>query len=128
MSKKQSIHSLIAIIRDKKGNILSIGKNLHLINNKLSYKSHPYMRQLAFKENGEDSKKIFLHAEIDAILKCDNINKAYEIQVFRYNKKEDFLCSKPCDICLSGIKKTNIKLVTFVDSDKHLVTVNIEEL
>ena len=102
---KKSPHikfSLKAIIYDKKGNILYIGENSYL-------KSHPYMAKLSAKEGMPF--KIFLHAEVAAILKCRDLSKAYKILVTRVGRSGDFLLAKPCKICQSAILAAGIKVI-----------------
>lgn len=96
------LQDITAIIYDKRGNVLSIGKNSYV-------KTHPYQAKLA-RELGEHHK-IFLHAEIDAILKCQNINKAHKISIFRVNRLGKYGLAKPCKICQSAIDKTKIKII-----------------
>lgn len=62
-------------------------------------------------KHGQDQNKIHLHAEVAAIVKCKNLNKAYKIQVFRFNKEGKPVIAKPCPICQSAIKATNIKVI-----------------
>ena len=95
-------HSLTAIIKDKRGNVLAIGKNSYT-------KTHPYQAKCA-KEVGLP-EKIFLHAEIDAILKCQDLSKAYSIHIFRQGKSGQYLLAKPCPSCANAINKTPIKKV-----------------
>jgi deoxycytidylate deaminase len=95
-------HSLTAIIKDKKGNVLAIGKNSYT-------KTHPYQAKCA-KEVGLP-EKIYLHAEIDAILKCHDLSKAHSIHIFRQGKSGKWLLAKPCPACQTAINKTPIKRV-----------------
>jgi len=99
MSKR---HKVTAIIYDRKGNVLSIGQNNYV-------KSHPLQAKHARKV-GEDYK-IFLHAEIHAITRCQDISKAHIIKIFRYNEKGEPVLAKPCAVCASAIKHTNIKKI-----------------
>ena len=59
-----------AIIYDKHGRALSIGKNSYT-------KTHPIMLKHGIKVGRP--QKIYLHAEVEAILKCRNLDKAYRI-------------------------------------------------
>ena len=92
-----------AIIYDKRGKVLSIGKNSYV-------KSHPYQKMLAEKQGLDD--KIFLHAEIDAILKCENLDKAHRISIFLQTKNGSYGLAKPFKICVSAIERTNIKIIS----------------
>ncbi len=95
-------HVLTAVIRDKKGNVLSIGKNSYT-------KTHPYQAKCA-KEVGLP-EKIYLHAEIDAILRCSDLSKAHSIHIFRLGKSGRYMLAKPCPACANAISKTPIKKV-----------------
>lgn len=95
-------HSLKAVIFDKKGNVLSIGENSYL-------KSHPYMKELSARHGMP--YKIFLHAEIAAILKCRDLSKAYRILVTRVGRSGDLLLAKPCKICHPAIIAAGIKII-----------------
>jgi len=97
-----SNHEITAIIKDKKGNILSIGKNSYT-------KTHPYQAKCA--DSVGLPEKIYLHAEIDAIIRCTDISKAYSIHTFRQGKSGKWLLAKPCPVCQQAINKTPIKKV-----------------
>lgn len=100
---KQTKQELTAIITDKRGRILSIGKNNYT-------KSHPLQAQYAEKVG--EPYKIYLHAEIDAIIKCKDLDKAHKIEIFRVNKQGKYLKAAPCPICSEAISKTPIKEIT----------------
>jgi deoxycytidylate deaminase len=100
--KSRNKESLTAIIKDKRGRILSIGKNNYT-------KSHPYQAKCA-KEAGVP-EKIYLHAEIDAIIKCPDISKAHSIEIFRIGKSNKWLLAKPCPACQRAINLTPISQI-----------------
>ena len=102
MSTKK--YNLTAIIYDKKGSILSIGYNSYV-------KTHPL--QALYAKNVGEPKKVFLHAEVDAIIKCKNPKKAHKIIVFRHNKDGSYGFAKPCNICVEALSKTNIKVIEY---------------
>ena len=93
---------ITAIIYDKRGKVLSVGKNNYT-------KTHPMQARYA-NMHGEECK-IYLHAEIDAIIKCRNIKKAHKISVFRLLKNGMYGCSAPCKICMSALAHTPIKII-----------------
>ena len=90
-----------ALITDKKGHVLSIGENNYK-------KSHPYMAKMAMA-CGED-KKIFLHAEIAAIVKCKEIKRAANIHIYRIRNNGDIELANPCKICKGAIKLLGLKI------------------
>lgn len=99
MSKK---YTVTAIIYDKRGAVLSIGNNSYV-------KTHPLQAHYANKVN--EPHKVFLHAEIHAIIKCKNISKAHRIVIFRYKEDGTPANAKPCLICQAALSQTNIKYI-----------------
>lgn len=94
---------ITAIIYDKKGNILSIGKNSYL-------KTHTLQAKYAELVGRPDKK--YVHAEILAIARCKDLTKAYRIFVSRYYADGSPAPAAPCPICLAAIRDmTNIKLI-----------------
>lgn len=98
-------YTLTAIIYDKKGRVLSIGKNSYV-------KTHPLQAKYA-KRIGRD-EQVFLHAEVHAITRCRDLSKAYRILVVRYDQNGVQRLAKPCKLCELAIKEcTPIKHVEF---------------
>jgi tRNA(Arg) A34 adenosine deaminase TadA len=97
---RRSRHDVTAIIYDKRGRVISIGKNSY-------YKTHP-MQVLHAKKSGKPDA-VFLHAEIAAITKCKDLDKAHKIFVIRHTKDGKPALAKPCPICESAIRAANIK-------------------
>lgn len=93
---------ITAIIYDKRGRVLSIGKNSYV-------KTHPYQAQCA-RSVGMPEKQ-FLHAEIHAIIRCKKLSKARKIVVTRFNNRGEPLKAKPCPVCASAIEAAGIKYV-----------------
>jgi deoxycytidylate deaminase len=54
---------------------------------------------------------VYLHAEIDAIIKCKDISKAHRISVFRLGANGMYLNARPCKICMSAIESTGILII-----------------
>lgn len=97
------MQNVTAILYDRRGRILSIGKNSYV-------KTHPLQAFYASKVG--HPKKIYLHAEIDALRRCKDLSKAYRIVVIRTlaNGKEGN--AKPCPICEAAIASIpSIKIV-----------------
>lgn len=93
---------ITAIIEDKRGNVLSIGRNSYT-------RTHVVQAKLAAKAGFPD--RIYIHAEVDAIVRCRKINKAHTIKTFRYNAAGRPVLAKPCAICMSAIEATSIKRI-----------------
>lgn len=101
MSTKQN---LSAVIYDKRGRVLSVGYNSYV-------KTHPLQAEHAKKVGLDD--KVFLHAEVHAIVRCRDIDKAYKIFISRWNKKGKPLYAKPCPVCESAIRAAGIEVVEY---------------
>lgn len=93
---------ITAIIYDKRGRVLSIGKNSYV-------KTHP-LQHLHSHKVGLPHKQ-FLHAEIHAIAKCKNLEKAHKIVVMRFDKSGKPLLAKPCPVCQSAIGAAGIPII-----------------
>ena len=94
-------HKLGAVIF-RKNEIITTGFN--------KMKSHPL--QLKYNNN---EHKIFLHAEIDAIIKAKGRTEGNSIIVVRKMSLGEFGTSKPCAACLQAIIASGIKRVTFFE-------------
>lgn len=94
--------NITAIIYDKRGRILSMGKNSYV-------KTHPLQSHYALKAGLPH--KIFLHAEIHAIALCKDLSKAYKIVVMRLDDKGIPRLAKPCPVCQNAIAATPIKVI-----------------
>jgi deoxycytidylate deaminase len=99
MSKK---FKMTAIIYDKRGRVLSIGKNSYI-------KTHP--QQAEHARRAGEPYKVYLHAEIAAIVKCKSLDKAHSIMIFRYLEDGSPAEARPCKICASAILASGIKIV-----------------
>ena len=95
-------HNVTALIYNKRNKLVSMGKCDYT-------KSHPLQAKHA-KAVGQDYK-IYLHAEIAALVKLKDWSKAHRIEVFRYTKDGKPANAKPCKICERAIKFDGIKEV-----------------
>ena len=96
-SKRQQ--NVTAIIYDKRGRVLSIGKNSYI-------KTHPLQKHYALKANLPH--KQLLHAEIDAIRRCKYMHRAHRIVVIRTLADGSTGNAKPCPICQRAIESAGI--------------------
>lgn len=101
MGRRQT-QDITAVIYDKKGRVISVGKNSYV-------KTHP--RQAKHANKVGLPEKIFLHAEMDAIIRCRDLGRAHKIVVTRITKKGRYGNAKPCPVCQSAIKEARIQNV-----------------
>lgn len=122
MSSTKNQYVVTARIYDKRGTLLSTGRNSYS-------KTHPRMVELGKKVGFHNDEKIFIHAEMDAINKCSNLDKAYLIEVFVYSKRSNsYRKSRPCPICTLDIKEAKIPYIRYRDRRGMVVTVPSEDL
>lgn len=94
-------HSITAIAYDRKGKIISYGHNSYV-------KTHPLQASLAPTVGLHH--KIYLHAEIDAIIRAKG-EHIHTLKIFRLGKSGKYLNAAPCPICSHAIKLYGIKHV-----------------
>ena len=94
-------YQITAILFDKKGRPLSIGKNSYT-------KTHPIMARESAKHG--EPYKVFLHAEIDAIVRCRDMSKASRIVVMRFDANGLPVNAKPCPICMGLLSTYNLRI------------------
>lgn len=94
--------NITAMIYDKKGRLISMGKNSYV-------KTHPLQAKIANQVGLEH--KIFLHAEIDALVKLKDWTKAHKIVVTRFGKLGEPLLAKPCPVCQRALQLAGIDVV-----------------
>lgn len=100
-------YTIVAHCFDKKGNLLSCATN--------SYdKTHPLQKY--FAEKVGHNEKIYLHAEIAAILRAKD-RPIHRLHVFRYGANGETLLAKPCPVCTEAIKAFGIKEVYYSTND-----------
>lgn len=92
---------LTAVVMDKRGRPLSIGRNSYT-------RTHPLQARAAARVG--QPERIYIHAELDAILKCRDIDKAYKIFISRYNKQGQAVNAKPCLACQYILSQTKLKI------------------
>lgn len=94
-------HKIGCIIVNKKQKIISYGVNS-------STKSHPTQAVLARRCNMPH--KIYLHAEIAALVRCRE--EPHTIYIGRQTKN-GYGLARPCDICMLAIAESNIVNVVY---------------
>jgi tRNA(Arg) A34 adenosine deaminase TadA len=100
-------HNLTARCYDKKGKLLSIATNSYS-------KTHPIQAYFATKVG--QPAKIYLHAEIHAIIKAGD-KKIHKIVISRIGKNHKSLNAKPCPICQEAIKAYGIPFVSYTTGE-----------
>ena len=102
MSEGRTQFFLKATVYDKRGRVLSVGENSY-------WKTHPHQVEMARKAGRPGA--IYLHAEIQALVRIKDKNKAHRIYIERYDKQGNPRPAVPCEICTMAIKEAGIKVV-----------------
>lgn len=95
-------HAITAMVYDKRGRLLSVGRN--------SYTKTHTMQAKAAKATGNPSR-VFLHAEVAALVKLKDWSRAHKMVITRYKKDGTEGLSKPCAACMHVIRQSSIKLI-----------------
>jgi tRNA(Arg) A34 adenosine deaminase TadA len=99
MSKK---HVISAFIYDKRGKLLSWGRNSYL-------KTHPLQAKMA--QRAGTPERVFLHAEIAALAKLKDWSKAHKMVVTRFDSLGNPVLAKPCTCCIQAISLSGISIL-----------------
>ena len=95
--------TLMAKAFDKKGNLLAKATNSYT-------KTHPLM--LHFGKQVGCTTRVFLHAEIAALLKCKD-KEVYELQIERRKRNGEPGMAKPCPICEKALLAFGVRKVSY---------------
>lgn len=102
MSNRQNKHQITALIYNKRGDLISMGRNSYV-------KTHPLQARAAALTG--NPSRVFLHAEIAALVKLKDWSKAYKIVITRYLKDGTPALAMPCDSCQLMLRKAGIKVI-----------------
>lgn len=104
MAKKKTLFVIKATVYSSNGRVLSVAFN--------DYKKTHTM-QAHYAALVGSPKKIYLHAEIAALVKIRHKKGCtpYRIKIERFNNKGEPLNASPCPICLAAIKEAGIKYI-----------------
>jgi deoxycytidylate deaminase len=104
MTKK---YAITALAYDKRGRLLSVGKNNY-------HKTH--VQQAKYSKRVGNPLAIYLHAELDALLKAKQ--PVYKLIVTRFDSKGNPRMAKPCPACQLAIKEFGVKEIEYtIDND-----------
>lgn len=93
---------IAAVIVDKRGDAIASAVNDY-------GKSHPLQKAMSIKAEG-NSQKVFLHAEISALLKCLRSGKIpAKIFIARVSKRGEPLLAAPCPTCQYALQLYGIE-------------------
>ena len=101
-------YHLFAFCKDKKDNPISYGSNLYR-------KTHPLQKY--FAEKVGQPERIYLHAEIAALINSGQ-QKVHSIHISNIDYKTGRMGNaKPCPICLEAIKAYGVKKINYTTKD-----------
>lgn len=91
--------NITAIAYDKRGRVLAVGKNSYV-------KTHPMQAKHAIAAG--EPHKIYLHAEIAALVAVKDHSKIAKIAVLRYTEAGDPVSAKPCKVCQRALRLAGV--------------------
>jgi tRNA(Arg) A34 adenosine deaminase TadA len=97
-------HLLTAEIFDRQGRSLAWATNNY-------NQTHPI--QAKFAKQAQQPDRIFLHAEIAALVKLRKGQKPYKIAIKRFRKDGTMALAAPCPVCVAAIKHWGISHVEY---------------
>ena len=92
------------VVTNRRGHLISTGVNSMT-------KTHPTQAKYAAKLGDPD--KIFLHAEIHALVRCKG--EAHTLYVARVKKNGSIGLARPCPICYHACKVAGVKKIVYTD-------------
>ena len=95
-------YRMACVVTNKRDRVISVGINSYT-------KSHP--KQLFYAHKSGNNDKIYLHAEISALIRCRE--KPWAIYIARVNRSGKPKLAKPCRGCEIAIRDANIKRIMY---------------
>jgi deoxycytidylate deaminase len=96
--------TITAFVYNKRGRLLAVGNNSYI-------KTHTLQAQYANRIGKPTA--IFLHAEVDALIKASRNGKPHKIFVARYRADGTPALARPCPACMLAIKDFGVKIVEY---------------
>ena len=105
MSRKRYV--ILAKCYDKRKRLMSVGEN--------SYSKTSTVMSY-FAEKVGLPAKVFLHAEVQSLLRCKD-KKPYRMTIERYDNEGNFALAKPCTVCTEAIKAWGISVIEYTSPE-----------
>ena len=102
MSRCTARQNITAFAYDKRGRLLAVGHNSYT-------RTHRLQAHYALKAG--NGSRIYLHAEIDCLIRAKKRGVTHKLVVIRHGAKGTPLCAKPCAACQLAINDFNVKEV-----------------
>jgi len=97
-------HHITALLYDKRNRLLAVGQNSYVV-------THPFMAKCGAAVGEPD--KVFLHAEVAALLKVRNWSRINKIVITRYTKDGCPALAKPCKACAHALALAGVKNIYY---------------
>jgi deoxycytidylate deaminase len=103
-------HDITALIYNKRGRLVSMGKNDYA-------RTHPLQARCACAVG--EPHRIFIHAEIAALVRLKDWTQAHSIHVARYTRDGQPADARPCKACSHALQLAGIKNISFTTGKHH---------
>lgn len=100
MSRRTKRQDVTAFAYDKRGRLLAVGKNSYAKTHRL---------QAHYGNKAGNSSRIYLHAELDALIRGSKRGCIHKLVVVRQGAS-GYLLAKPCPSCELAILDYNVKI------------------
>ena len=111
MSRKR--YHLLAKAYDKRKRVIAVGENSYS-------KTSTVMSYFADKVGLP--KKIYLHAEVQSLLRCKD-KAPYRLTIERYDNEGQQALAAPCPVCREMIKAWGVKVLEYTSPDGWVMEV-----
>lgn len=101
MSRRTTRQDVTAFAYDKRGRLLAVGKNSYAKTHRL---------QAHYGKLSGNSAKIYLHAEVDALIRGSKRGRIHKLVVVRQGAN-GYLLAKPCASCQLALTDYGVKNV-----------------
>jgi deoxycytidylate deaminase len=101
MVKRVQQEDMTAFAYDKRGRLISVGRNSYV-------KTHPL--QAHYASRSSNVHRIYLHAELDALIKARG-KQVHKMVVVRVTKTGRYASAAPCDSCALALREYGVRHV-----------------
>lgn len=105
MKERTARFNVTAVVYDKRGRILSVGRNSYV-------KTHPLQARAA-SMTGESEHKVYQHAELNALVKLKDWSKVAKMVISRHTKDGKPALAAPCKCCQWVLEQAGITNVEY---------------
>jgi len=81
-----------------------------------------------YRNNTSPLYRLSVHAEIDALVKCNKFSKGMDVLIIRLGKNNKLKYSRPCNGCIEKLREKGIRKAYYSNSNGDIVYEFIEHM